>query len=418
MATHEAIAAVSRTLRHLLLDRMTTAAEVTLAPPDVTPQGVDRRVNLYLYQVLENGGLKNQDIPGRAHPGSPGRPPLSLDLRFLLSTYSATEDAIDSDLNAQTLLGDAMSVLHEFGVHIDELVMTKNVGSKRIGDPVIDVLLADEFERLKVVLHPMTLDDLSRVWSAMPQANFRRSVVYEATVVQIETVSPRTRPAPVERRAISATVRRAPAILAAFVLPPPNGPIGDIRAAIGATLVIETEGARGVPVFAVLGTLDPVPLPASSTGRYEFVVPDDSRLQPGPLELHIVVEVENDTITGALDRGTTGSATRRLRSNTVLLQLVPNLTVLTVLGPAGARVLRLDGTRLWHRAAKIVEVVLGDRSRRIVKPPSAAPTDPPTPTRIEVPVAGFDLQAPGDYPVAVLVDGVRSIGPELIYEHA
>ena len=136
MATHDAIAAVSRTLRLLLLDRMTTSAEVTLTPPDVTPQGIDRRVNLYLYQVFENAGLKNQDIPGRAPAGSFGRPPLSLDLRFLLSTYSATEDAPDSDLNAQSLLGDAMGVLHEFGVHLHELVMTRNVGSKRIGDPL------------------------------------------------------------------------------------------------------------------------------------------------------------------------------------------------------------------------------------------------------------------------------------------
>lgn len=415
MATHEAIAAVSRTLRHLLLDRMATAAEVTLSPPDVTPQVADRRVNLYLYQVIENGVLKNQDIPGRAHPGSPGRPPLSLDLRFLLSSYSATEDAADSDLNAQILLGDAMAVLHEFGVHIDELVMTRNVGSKRIGDPVIDPVLADEFERLKVVLNPMSIDDLSRIWSAMPQANFRRSVVYEVTVVQIETVSPRLRPAPVEIRSISATVRRAPVILSAFVLKPPNEPIGDIRVPIGGTVVIETEGTIGVPVSAVLGTLLPASLPASPNGRFEMIVPDDIKLQPGPLEFHILTDIATDTVTGGLDRGTTGNTTRRLRSNTVLLQLVPSLEGLTVLSPAGDRVLRLEGKRLWHRGAKIVEVVVGDRSRRIVKAADAAPGDPPTPTSIEMPVESFELPSAGDYPVAVLVDGVRSIGPELVY---
>lgn len=417
MATHDAIAAVSRTLRHLLLDRMETAAEVTLAPPDVTPQGVDRRVNLYLYQVLENAVLKNQDIPGRAHPGSLGRPPLSLDLRFLLSTYSATEDALDSDLNAQSLLGDAMRVLHEFGVHLHELAMTKNVGSKRIGDPVIDAALADDFERIKVVLHPTSIDDLTRIWSAMPEANFRRSVVYEVTVVQIETVSPRTRPAPVERRSISVGIRRAPAIVAAYVRPAPGGPIGDIRAAIGATLVIETEATLGVRVFVVFGTVDPAPLPPSQNGRFEIVVPDDDRLQPGPMELRILVEAESETVEGALDRGVTGSKPRRLKSNVALLQLVPRLATLAVLNPAGGRRLRLDGTRLWHGDADVVEVMLGDRSRRVVRPPGTAPGDPPTPTRIEMAVADFDLPAAGDYPVAVLVDGVRSVGPELVYVH-
>ena len=56
MASHTAIAAVSRTLRTLLLDRMVTGAEITLAPPDVEVAGVNgARVNLYLMQVIENG---------------------------------------------------------------------------------------------------------------------------------------------------------------------------------------------------------------------------------------------------------------------------------------------------------------------------------------------------------------------------
>ena len=64
MASHTAIAAVSRTLRTLLLDRMATGAEITLAPPDVEVANVNgARVNLYLMQVLENAALKNQEIP-------------------------------------------------------------------------------------------------------------------------------------------------------------------------------------------------------------------------------------------------------------------------------------------------------------------------------------------------------------------
>ena len=43
--------------------------------------------------------------------------------------------------------------------------------------------------------------------------------------------------------------------------------------------------------------------------------------------------------------------------------------------------------------------------------------DPPLPTRLEVPVADFELASPGDYAVSVLVDGVRSVGPELVYQH-
>ena len=61
--------------------------------------GVDgARVNLYLMQLFENAGLKNQEIPRQGHPGAYGHPPLSLNLRYLLTTYSAMETQPDADL--------------------------------------------------------------------------------------------------------------------------------------------------------------------------------------------------------------------------------------------------------------------------------------------------------------------------------
>ena len=71
MASFTAIAAVSRTLKTLLRDRMLTVATITLAPPDITVGGVsDARVNLYLMQVIENAALKNQEIPGKGASGN------------------------------------------------------------------------------------------------------------------------------------------------------------------------------------------------------------------------------------------------------------------------------------------------------------------------------------------------------------
>src|SRR5829696_2456938 len=198
MASHGAIAAVSKTLRTLLLDQMTTGAQVTLAPPDVTVTGADgARVNLYLCEVLENVQLKNQEIPGSGHPAAYGRPPLSLNMRYLLTTYSESEIQPQSDLNAQTILGDAMRVMHDFGHRIDTLTIT-NPAAGLPGDAVLDNVLADEFERVKITLHPTSLEDITKIWSAMPEASFRRSVIYEVTVVQIETPERRPRPRPVE----------------------------------------------------------------------------------------------------------------------------------------------------------------------------------------------------------------------------
>jgi hypothetical protein len=117
LASHTAISAVSRTLRTLLHDRMVTNAKITLAPLDAELAGP--RVNLYLMQVIENASLKNQEIPDHSHPAAYGHPPLSLDLRYLMTTYGQLEDQEEGDLSAQTILGDAMRVMNDFGNRID-----------------------------------------------------------------------------------------------------------------------------------------------------------------------------------------------------------------------------------------------------------------------------------------------------------
>src|SRR5215208_1176086 len=103
MSNFRAIGGVSASLRNLLRDRMEDPVDVTIAPPDVTVSSViGRRLNLYLYQVTENGNL-----------AAYGHPPLSLNLHYLLTAHSTTETELDSDLQAQHILGDAMRVLHD-----------------------------------------------------------------------------------------------------------------------------------------------------------------------------------------------------------------------------------------------------------------------------------------------------------------
>ena len=320
MATHAAIAAVSRTLRTLLLDRMVIPASVSLAPPDVTVDGIDgARVNLYLMQLIENAGLKNQEIPGSGHPAAYGHPPLSLNLRYLVTTHSAMETQPDADLNAQTLLGDAMRVFNDFGNRLDNLTIV-NPAAGAVGDPLLDPVLEDEFERLRIVLHPATLDDITKVWSAISATNFRRSVVYEVTVVQIETPQPRVRPQPVETRRILMTVRRQPEILDAYVTPALNGPIGEIRARIGDEITILAEGTLADRLHVRFGTLEPIRVSPPADGRIRIILPDaqypadldnplprpippEQRLQPGPVEVQVIAGHPADGVGGGLGHG-------------------------------------------------------------------------------------------------------------------
>ncbi|GAF88927.1 unnamed protein product, partial [marine sediment metagenome] len=105
--------AVTETVRQLLLERMQEHAaltDVTTLHPDDddTPDGP--WVNLFLYRVTENAALKNQDLPGRGGPLSLGRPPLSLDLHYLITAMGL--DSADTR-GAQRVLGDAMVTLHD-----------------------------------------------------------------------------------------------------------------------------------------------------------------------------------------------------------------------------------------------------------------------------------------------------------------
>jgi hypothetical protein len=194
MSDYRAIAGVSASLRNLLRNRMEGPVDVTIAPPDITINGIaGRRLNLYLYEINENGSLKNQEIPGHGHPAAYGHPPLSLNLSYLLTAHGDNEAAADADLVAQQILGDAMRVLHDFAIITPNLREDDDPTRPRILDPS----LIGEFEQVKIILQPTNLEDFSKIWTALPQANFRRSVAYEVSVVQIESQRPRRFPRPV-----------------------------------------------------------------------------------------------------------------------------------------------------------------------------------------------------------------------------
>jgi hypothetical protein len=430
MANQTAIAAVSRTLRTLLLDRMVVTAAVSLAPPDVTVAGLDGpRVNLYLLHVVENAELKNQPIPDTAPPGGYGRPPLSVNLRYLVTTHSAIETQPDGDLNAQTLLGDAMRVLHDFGNQIDTLAIINPVAGP-VGEPILDPALAGEFERVKLTLQPAPLDELTRVWSAFGEANFRRSVIYEATVVQIETPMPRVRPLPVQRRRILAAIRSRPVILDAYVSVPPEPVRGEQRVRIGDAIMIEATGTLVDKLYVRLQGLDPIRLtptlaplrvtvpdslyPADLDHPAARPIPAAQRLQPGPLEVQLLAEVAEEGVEGGLDRGSTVILPRRQGSNVVLLQLVPKVTATAPAAGNAASLLQVTGMRLWSPAAHVAEVVVGNAAIRIRAPGPGDPWSAPTPTQVQVPMSDavdlLPVQAPTDapYPVALEVDGARS----------
>ena len=93
------IMGVSRTLRTLLANRVepppnVASVAVTISTPrtdpDAAPSAEPTRLNLFLYRITENRTFKNQESPGRGHPGTYGHPPLCLNLHYLLTAYGST----------------------------------------------------------------------------------------------------------------------------------------------------------------------------------------------------------------------------------------------------------------------------------------------------------------------------------------
>src|SRR5207237_183595 len=138
---------------------------------------------------------------------------LSLNLHYLITTYSVTEQ---DDVLAHRVLGDAMRVLHDFAIVTDGLIRARTPGNV----PVLDTSLLGEFERIKITLQPLSLEEISKIWTAMPEVSLRSAVAYEISVVQIE--SRRTRPAtlPVRQRHVLALPFLTPQITDIFRDPP------------------------------------------------------------------------------------------------------------------------------------------------------------------------------------------------------
>ncbi len=202
-----AISAVTQLLKSLLHDALidgdATQAlggdfTVTALPPDRVvvdnSEAQGNQLNLFLHRVTPNAALRNTDLPTRDGEGRlTRRPRLALDLHFLLTAVSGDQ------LNAETLLGYAMQLFHETAIIPRGAV--RNALSAAIAGDVSPppawfedaVRLADQIELVKVTPRTLSMDDMSRIWTAM-QASYRTTVAYDVSLVLIEREVP-TRPA-------------------------------------------------------------------------------------------------------------------------------------------------------------------------------------------------------------------------------
>ena len=167
-----AIADVGETLINLLKnDPIVTIPDAQIAllsPAEANANGI--RLTVFLYSISPAAEYRNElEIPGLAIDDEPVSSPVNL--YYLVTAFSTLQDPTSRSLDAQLLLGQAMRVFFDNGIL---------TGSLLEGDLPRD-------EELRLSLQPITIEDLTRIWSVFPETALQPSVSYLVTPVRIRS---------------------------------------------------------------------------------------------------------------------------------------------------------------------------------------------------------------------------------------
>lgn len=415
MSTALAIAAVTRTLRNLLNHvatadfsglpddtRPTAEVQITTLPLDRVRGGDGdtsrNQVNLFLYHAEPSVAYRNMDLPRQVRPGETGRPPLALNLYYILTAYGQG----DSELVAHVLLGTAMRILHDHPV----------LGRAEIRSALPQGEVDQQFENVRVTPQPVSLDEVSKLWTGF-QSEYRLSAAYQVSVVLIDSLRSSVAPLPVLSRG---EADRGPVALAAPgpsllevreifdpALParPPNG---KPAAELGDMLVLAGTGLGADPLtarFRHFRSDEPLeidPLPERTDAEVQVPLPaagDAGVPAQWPAGVYTVELVVRRPDVPAWT------------TNRLPFALGPTLdSIAPASRPAGAQPFDLTvECRPQVQAGQRVSLLLGGRE---ILPASVTTPggDPDAPTTLVFPVEGL---AVGSHVVRLRVDGADSV---------
>lgn len=190
------------------------------------PQVVHRRpekndgqmigVNLYLYDIEFNHGLRNNDLATRRPDGSLiQQPQVPLNLKYHLSFYGQ-----DLTLEPQKMMGATIVELHA------EPFITPSEIMQYQASLGVDSLLASanlhtQQARIKIEPIMLSLEDVTKMWSSFFQLPHQHSLNYEISVILIESDFPIEKALPVHSVSHATVPKSKPVIesLSADYLP-------------------------------------------------------------------------------------------------------------------------------------------------------------------------------------------------------
>lgn len=183
MGNFLAFASVTATISYILeeVNRDIPGIRISTKPLDaIDVQNPVNGLNIFLYLVSPTTSVDAVDTLVIDKAGRPtNNPSLSLDLHYIITATSSENE----DLIAQKILASAMRVLNNHPVLGRDLIR-KAVRNKE-GLEFSD--LADQIDDVRLALNPLSIKDLTEIWSKFPNANFRSSIAYTAQVVILDS---------------------------------------------------------------------------------------------------------------------------------------------------------------------------------------------------------------------------------------
>ena len=283
MSNFLAIATATATLSQLIqtaIGEDVPGAIVSMVRPEGNGNNVpETGVNLYLYQVAPNPAWRNADLPTRNANGDlVQRPRAAFDLHYLLTFYGD-----EAQLEPQRLVGSVIRTLHA------QPVLTRQLIRETINNASFNYLadsdLADDVELVKFTPFPLSLEELSKLWSVFFQTPYTLSLAYHGTVVFIESQEPTRQTLPVRERNIY--VRR----FRQSVIESVESQAGEGQPIVtGDTIVIRGKRLRGEMTRVRIGGVEVTPAPQNISDT-EILAPLPATLRAGIHAVQVVHQV-------------------------------------------------------------------------------------------------------------------------------
>jgi len=151
---------------------VTEKPKIILKSPKELEKETDKHlISLFLYQIQENVHLKNQEMQ-QTNSTRLQYPPISSDLFYLVMPYLGKEPSDQDREIEHQMFGKIIQTFYDNAI---------------LRGSALKGCLEGSDEELRLILNPISLDDLTKLWTSFPETPYRLVLTYIVTPVRIDS---------------------------------------------------------------------------------------------------------------------------------------------------------------------------------------------------------------------------------------